>query len=140
MRIPIFRLESPCQTTDENIRLVEGSPDAQTIPNLGHKPLQPPTPSFNSGLILRLRSFAAELLDCQDFREEAFDDDETLRPCERRLEGILCIDAMIRTRVRPGNEYNARVLRFPHPWLCEPWRGIRLPYLHGWPTERVRAH
>ena len=125
---------------DDDLRLVEGSPDAQAIPNLGHKPLQLPTPSLNSCLILRLWSFAAELLDCKDFREEAFDDDEALGPCERRLEGVLCIDATVRTRVRPGNEYSAQVLCFPHPWLCEPWRAIRPLDLHGWPTERVQEH
>lgn len=140
MRVPISRLEYPYRTTDEDLRLVERSPDAQPIPNLGHKPLQLPTPSLNRCLILRLRSFATELLDCKYFCEEAFDDEETLGPCERRLQGILCIDATVRIQARSGNEYNAQVLCFPHPWLCEPWRAIRLPYLRGWPIERVQGH
>ena len=105
MRAPISCSASPYQGTDENVRLVEGSPDAQTIPNLSYNTLQPLTPLFNSGLILGLWTFAAELLNCQDFREEPLDGKEALGPRERCLEGILFIEALVRTWFRAGDEY-----------------------------------
>ena len=113
MRVPISSSGSPFRGVEENVRLVKWSPDAQAIPNLGHKSPQLPAPLFNSGLILRLRSFAAELLDCQDFREEPFDGEEALGPCKRCLEGILYLEVRVGTRVRPGNGITHRFYVFP---------------------------